>query len=98
MVLCCFSGNKLGKQPLRRKVGSSKKLCKRQWSDAEKAAVKETMKKYIAQRKPLPGKTAIETAKKNAPILQNRSWRNIKDCVRNIITANDAKMRRKMSQ
>lgn len=36
----------------------------------------------------VPGKRACENAQIEAPVLQKRQWKNIKDYVRNKITAN----------
>lgn len=55
---------------------------RRQWSEEERIAVKSLFEDWIVRRR-LPGKDVIESQKAQSPSLMQRSWRNIKDYIRN---------------
>lgn len=66
---------------------TSKQTKKAPWTQKEKAAVTRHLGQYIVISK-LPGKTEIVKCKSNERCLSQRSWQNIKDFIRNKITAN----------
>ena len=69
-----------------------KKTIKRPWSEVEKSIVLEYFQQSIL-RNDVPGKREIEKCMKLHPVLQSRTWRNIKDCVRNRVTSRKGKKR-----
>ncbi|KAJ8023168.1 N-lysine methyltransferase KMT5A-B [Holothuria leucospilota] len=66
---------------------------KRVWSESEKAAVLRHFSNHIHLHK-LPRKEAIEKCLAQEPCLRRRTWKNIKDFVRNKITSNARKTER----
>jgi len=52
------------------------------WAVAEREAVRASLGSYF-YRQQLPGKAAIMKCLEN-PVLHGRSWRNVKDYVRNV--------------
>ncbi|XP_030830821.1 uncharacterized protein LOC105441828 [Strongylocentrotus purpuratus] len=54
----------------------------KQWSPGEKAAVQCHFHRLLLTNT-LPGKSQIEQCLKEEPILHKRTWRNIKDYIRN---------------
>ncbi len=70
--------------------GSRKKYQKRPWSAKEKAAVGRQLHCFIEQGK-LPGKADCEKAIKNEDILNDRTWLNVKDFIRNQLRSAAAK-------
>ena len=70
---------------------AKKKQVKRPWSEEEKAAVLDCFGHHILQGK-IPGKKDIEDCMKKYPFLQKRTWKNIKDFVRNQIASKKTKL------
>lgn len=54
------------------------------WTDEEKSAVELHFKAFIEGKK-LPGKLDIEAVIDQEPVLQQRTWQNIKDFCRNAL-------------
>ena len=71
-------------------AGEKRKLQKKPWSEAEKTVVLKYFENDILMNK-LPGKRNIEECMRQNPILQKRTWKNIKDCVRNRIQSKKGK-------
>lgn len=63
------------------------------WTDEERAAVMRHLGNYIIMQK-LPGKEAIQAVIIKENCLKNRTWKNIKDFVRNRITSKARKSER----
>lgn len=61
-------------------------IARRDWSGAEKAAVLHYFGDYVSRQK-LPGKKEIEDCISKEEILCYRSWRNVKDFIRNTAQA-----------
>ena len=59
---------------------------KKMWSSEEKMAVQNYFAQDIRLLK-VPGKVVCCNCIQQNPILCHRSWKNIKDCTRNLITA-----------
>ena len=59
----------------------------KQWSPGEKAAIQRHFHQLILTST-LPGKSQIDTCLKEEPILHERTWRNIKDYIRNSFMQN----------
>jgi len=57
-------------------------VVRRAWSEEEKAAVKNHFAKYLLIDQ-LPGKADIVKILERDEVLQHRSWKNIKDYIRN---------------
>jgi len=55
---------------------------KKRWSDEESEAVRKSFAKYFIIGQ-LPGKLEIEELIRHNPCLSSRTWRNVKDFVRN---------------
>lgn len=68
----------------------SGKQVKRLWTEGEKAAVLQYFGCHIAQGK-LPGKKEVDECKKSNFVLDRRTWKNVKDYVRNRIATNKTK-------
>ena len=64
-------------------VTKRRKVVKRGWSDREKAAVRVTLSRYFFINDKLPGKKEIDECIATHECLSGRSWRNVKDFVRN---------------
>ncbi|XP_072181509.1 uncharacterized protein [Diadema setosum] len=60
-----------------------KKKGKKIWSNCEKAAVERHLGAFMTVQSRLPGKSEIEQCLKAEPALKHRSWRNVKDFIRN---------------
>ena len=60
---------------------------RRPWNEKEIAACVKAFKRYIARGK-IPGKYDVEKKQDNVSILRKRSWKQIKDYVRNQIVRN----------
>lgn len=56
---------------------------RRSWSKAEQTAVLTSLGSIVRQQARLPGKAEIIKCMTTEPILQGRSWKNIKDFCRN---------------
>ena len=56
---------------------------KKTWSEHEKAAVERHLGAFMTVQSRLPGKSEIERCLKAEPALKHRSWRNVKDFIRN---------------
>lgn len=64
-------------------AGKSKSRIKKSWTTKEKIAVARHLRHFLASRS-LPGKVPIEVMLKAEPaVFKGRTWRNIKDFVRN---------------
>jgi len=71
-------------QHIRTAVAAAKRRCiKRGWTEAEKCAVRAELGDFY-YRLTLPGKNDIMRCIHLHPLLKNRSWKNIKDYIRNI--------------
>nr|XP_054768098.1 uncharacterized protein LOC129275603 [Lytechinus pictus] len=75
------------KKTSRERIKQSKKVTKKQkWTYKEKLAVATAFRSYMTSHshvKTLPGKAEIETALSTTPCLSSRTWRNVKDYIRN---------------
>lgn len=71
-------------QPKMRIFKKRKAALRKAWTQQEKEAVMKHLSKNVLLTK-IPSKLECDNCKSNEPILQNRSWRNIKDYVYNII-------------
>jgi hypothetical protein len=60
-------------------------VIKKPWSEEERAAVHRWLDKFLCQKQ-LPRKAAIIRCIDNEPALLSRSWKNVKDFCRNIIS------------
>ena len=72
-------------------AGGNRKLEKRPWTEEEKRVVFEFFEDNIIRCK-LPGKRDIDECLRKNEVLQTRSWRNIKDCIRNKIVSKKGKL------
>ena len=63
-------------------VKERKKFVRRKWSDEEQAAVFRHLG-HLIEAQILPGRSAIDACKRAELVLENRTWRNIKDFCRN---------------
>ena len=63
-------------------IKERKKFVRRKWSDEEQAAVYKHLGHFI-NAKNLHGRSAIDACKRAELVLENRTWRNIKDSCRN---------------
>lgn len=61
---------------------------RRPWSDDEKRACKHFFNRWLRSAT-LPGKKQIEDIQSKTPCLQDRSWVQIKNCIRNLIKKNE---------
>ena len=52
------------------------------WTEEEKRAVEHSLGGYLVSAK-LPGKAACMEAKRNAPVLSQRPWQQIKFYIKN---------------
>jgi len=59
---------------------------KRPWTSTEKKAITSYFMTHIRLSK-APKKSECDSCRAQYPVLSNRSWKNIKDCVRNLGTA-----------
>lgn len=55
---------------------------RRKWSESEQNAVIKHLEKFILTRR-LPGKSDVEKCLKAEPVLNGRTWRNVRDFCRN---------------
>jgi len=62
--------------------GTRRTAIRRPWADEERDAVHSYFARHFAERT-LPGKNDIEQCISTHDCLANRSWRNIKDFIRN---------------
>lgn len=85
--LYIFTGAKRKSDETRRTSKKTQKTQKRAWSFEEEGAVRRHLGRYITMGT-FPGKNEIEICMKNETVLNRRTWRNIKDFIRNKITAN----------
>ena len=75
------------KRPLKARVLKTKTMSKKMpWTTAEKSAVQHFFLTNIRMNQ-VPGKAECEAAKSAEPELVNRTWQNIKFCVKNVITS-----------
>ena len=63
-----------------------KKMIRKPWTDEEKRAIKQSFRSNLVTRK-IPHKIEILSAQNEFPVLARRSWKNIKDFVRNTISS-----------
>ena len=63
-----------------------KKMIRKPWTDEEKRAIKQSFRSNLVTRKN-PHKIEILSAQNEFPVLARRSWKNIKDFVRNTISS-----------
>ena len=81
MCSCCETDATAEKHPRQRK---------KVWTCEEKAAVNEHLGVFLRTRR-IPGKQKItEAMKASGNLFKDRTWRNIKDFVRNQIRKKDA--------
>ena len=66
-------------------VPIKKRSRRRPWSAAERNAIVRHFHTCSVLKR-VPGKNEIEQAIASDPVLKNRTWRNIKDCVRNMFS------------
>jgi len=64
--------------------------CRKPWSSEEKSAVQSCLGKFFFLKR-LPGKKDIDECLAKYPVLSSRSWRNVKDFLRNAQTAHAKK-------
>jgi hypothetical protein len=69
-------------------VAKRHQTTKNVWTDRQKAAVQVSLAKYFFIKGQLPGKREIENCIVAHECLSTRSWRNIKDFIRNYQTRN----------
>ena len=63
---------------------------KRSWSDEERAAVDRHLGTHIEKNR-LPGKMEIERCIRSESALKERTWKNVKDFCRNLMTSKNRK-------
>lgn len=60
------------------------------WTEKEKETVIKQFQKYLLLKK-LPGKRDIQNCIDTEIVLSRRTWRNVKDFIRNTITTTERK-------
>lgn len=60
------------------------------WTEKEKETVIKQFQKYLLLKK-LPGKREIQNCIDTEIVLSRRTWRNVKDFIRNTITTTERK-------